>query len=119
MNINNTPHSNASRDDTNGAGRSKELLIPRIMASLLCLIIVVIGAMAVMTAHYYLRNGRLGMEITLEGLPAVAMGASTIFLGLLPLALWFRTKRTRVVWLILCFVAAAVAYGVSVFLQHI
>ena len=115
----NTTRSKRSRDDTNGAGRSKELLIPRIMASLLCLLIVVLGAMAVMTAHYYIRNGRLGMEITLDGSPAVAMGASTIFLGLLPLALWFRTKRARAVWLLFCFTAAAVGYGVSVFLQHI
>jgi hypothetical protein len=59
------------------------------------------------------------MEITLEGSPAIAMGVSTIFLGLLPLTLWLRTKRTKAVWVIACFVAAAVAFWVSVSLQHI
>jgi len=119
MNNTNNHVPNENRDDTNSAGLSKKLLIPRIMASSLSLIIIVIGAMAVMTAHYYIRNGKLGMEITLDGSPAIAMGVSTIFLGLLPLTLWFSSKRTKAVWLISCFVAAAVAYGVSVSLQHI
>ena len=115
----NTNSLGPDKNDTNSASRSKKLLIPRIMASLLSLIIVVIGSMAVMTAHYYIRNGRLGMEITLDGSPAIAMGVSTIFLGLLPLTLWFPNKRPKATWLIFCFVAATVAYCVSVSLQHI
>ena len=104
--------------DIGNSHRSKALLVPRLMASLLSLILVVMGVVAIQTGHYSARSARLGgVEISLEGLPAVVMGFSTLFLGLFPLLLWFRTKRARVIWAIGCLVAAGVSFWVSVSLQ--
>ena len=107
------------RDQASNARLSKKLLVPRLMSSLFSLIALETGVMAVLTAHYYARSGQLGgTDISLEGWPAIVMGLSTIFLGLIPLALWVRTRRTRIVWAIACFVVATVAFFVSVSLQH-
>ncbi len=104
--------------DTGNVHRSKALLVPRLMASLLSLILVVMGVVAILTGHYSARSARLGgVEISLEGVPALVMGISTIFLGLFPLLLWFRTKRARVIWGIACLVAAGAAFWASVSLQ--
>lgn len=123
MNINRDAPLNPrdGQETTKGPGkanRSKALLVPRLIASLLSLIIVVMGVVAILTGHYSARSARLGgVEISLEGLPAIMMGFSTIFFGLFPLLLWFRTKRARVIWAIACLVAAGGAFWASVSLQ--
>jgi len=57
------------------------------------------------------------MEITLEGPPAVAIGLCIISLGLLPLTLWFTSKRFKVIWVILCVTAATLFYHLSASMQ--
>ena len=105
--------------DPGKSAHSIELLVPRLIASLFCLLTFAISIRAILTAHYYARSGQLGgIDILLDGLPAIVMGFCTLFWGLIPLALWFRAKRTRVMWAVACFVAAATAFLVSVFLQH-
>jgi hypothetical protein len=95
--------------------RSKELLVPRLLASLISLCVVGLGITAILTQHYYGRTTKLGgAEVSLDGGPAIAMGFCTVFFGLLPLALWFPAKRPALVWVVACFSAAGVAFYISV-----
>lgn len=112
-----SPHNNSLKgvEHTDNPNR---LLIPRLLASLLSLFIIGIGLKAVLSAHYFARSGRLGMEITVDGPPAIVMGIGLIFWGLIPLTLWFSSRRSRVVWLLLCIISAAVSFGVSASLHH-
>nr|WP_320011826.1 hypothetical protein [uncultured Desulfobulbus sp.] len=88
--------------------------IPRILASLLSLIIVIIGLRAVLTGEYIARSGRLGVELILTGPAAVYSGVCVICLGFLPLLLWFsKHRRLQIVLGIGCLIAAAIAYYLS------
>jgi hypothetical protein len=83
--------------------------------SFISLTFVGLGLMAVLTGYDYGRTSKLGgAETTLEGPPAIAMGLSTIFFGLFPLAVWFPTKRPRLVWAVACLIAAGAALYVSI-----
>ena len=95
--------------------RSKELLVPRLLASLISLSVVGLGITAILTQHYYGRTTKLGgTEVSLDGGPAIAMGFCTLFFGLFPLALWFPARRPALVWVVACFSAAGVAFYISV-----
>jgi hypothetical protein len=95
--------------------RSKELLVPRLLASLISLSVVGLGITAILTQHYYGRTTKLGgAEVSLDGGPALAMGFCTVFFGLFPLALWFPARRPALVWVVACFFAAGVAFYISV-----
>jgi hypothetical protein len=88
--------------------------IPRILASLLSLIIVSIGLRAILTAEYIARSGRLGVELVLSGPAAVASGVCVLCLGLLPLSLWFsENRRLQFAWCLGCLIAASIAYYIS------
>lgn len=107
------------RKNISRTGGTNGKLVPRLVASLLCGFIVGVGFRAVLSAHYFARSGKLGMEITLDGPAAVAIGICIIFLGGLPLTVWFSSRRAKMVWAILCIIAATVSYYVSTSLQHI
>ena len=95
--------------------RSKELLVPRLLASLISLSVVGLGITAILTQHYYGRTTKLGgTEVSLDGGPAIAMGFCTVFFGLFPLALWFPARRPALVWVVACFCAAGIAFYISV-----
>ena len=95
---------------------SQEMLVPRLLATLISLTIVALGLMAVFTQHYYGRTSKLGgAEVSLDGAAAVGMGVATVFLGLLPLAFWFPNKRPALVWAVVCIFAAAVAFYISIY----
>ncbi len=97
---------------------SRQMLVPRLLVSLIGLTIVALGLMAVLTHHYYGRTSKLGgAEVSLDGAAAVGMGVATIFLGLVPLALWFPSKRPALVWAIVCTLAAAVAFCIALGLR--
>lgn len=94
--------------------RDRELLLPRLLASLISVTFVGLGVMTIVTAHYYGRTSKLGgAEVTLDGPAATAMGYSTVLFGLFPLALWFRAARPRAAWAAGCFVAAAGAFYIA------
>lgn len=94
--------------------RERELLLPRLLASLISATFVGLGVMAIVTAHYYGRTTKLGgAEVSMDGPAATAMGYSTVLFGLFPLALWFRAARPRAAWVVGCLVAAAAAFYVS------
>lgn len=96
--------------------RSKELLVPRLLASLISLTLVGLGIMSVVTQSYYGRTFKLGgAEVSLSGGQAVGMGLATIFLGLLPLAFWFSSKRPALAWALVCVAAAALPFVVSTY----
>lgn len=91
--------------------RARELLVPRLLMSLVSLTLVGLGIMTVWTGHYHGRTTKLGgAEISLDGPAATAMGLSEAFFGLLPLAFWFHAKRPRTAWAAACLIAAAVAF---------
>ena len=96
--------------------RSKELLVPRLLVSLISLTVVGLGIMALLTQHYYGRTSKLGgAEVSLDGVPAVAMGLGLAFFGLLPLAVWFPSKRPALAWAVACISAAAASFYVSAY----
>ena len=96
--------------------RSKKLLVPRLLVSLISLTMVGLGIMAFLTQHYYGRTSKLGgAEVSLNGGPAVSMGLATVFFGLLPLALWFPSKRPALAWALACAAAAAVSFYISAY----
>jgi hypothetical protein len=100
--------------------RARELLVPRLLMSLVSLTLVGFGVMTVWTGHYYGRTSKLGgAEISLDGPAATAMGFSEALFGLLPLAFWFQARRPRTAWAAACLIAAAVAFYVSIRLRRV
>lgn len=96
--------------------RSKELLLPRLLATLISFTLIGLGTMAMVTQSYYGRTSKLGgAEVSLSGGPSVAMGLTTVFLGLLPLALWFPGKRLALVWSLASIVAAGISFYLAVY----
>lgn len=94
----------------------KELLLPRLLVSLISLTTVGLGTMALLTQSYSGRTTKLGgAEVWLHGGSAIAMGLATIFLGLIPLALWFTTRRPALVWALACASAAALSFCISAY----
>lgn len=101
------------------SARAKELLLPRLLASLISLALVGLGVMTILTRQYDGRTSKLGgAEVSLDGPAATAMGVSTALLGLLPLAFWFQAKRPRIVWAAACLIAAGAAFYVSLRLHR-
>jgi hypothetical protein len=99
--------------------RTRELLLARLLVSMISITFVALGVVAIVTRHYYGSTSKLGgAEVSLDGPPATAMGFSIALFGLFPLALWFRTKRPAIVWVVACFVAASVAFYVSIHVRR-
>jgi hypothetical protein len=95
---------------------AQKMMVPRLLASLISLTVVAVGMLAVMTQHDYGRTSKLGgAEVSLDGAAAVAMGAATVFLGLVPLALWFPSKRPASAWAVVWISAAAATFCISVY----
>ena len=95
---------------------AKELLVPRLLLTLIILTVVGLGTMAVLTQHYYGKTSKLGgVEVSLDGGAAVGMGVATIFLGLVPLALWFPRKWPALAWAVVCISVAAVSFYISIY----
>jgi hypothetical protein len=100
--------------------RARELLVPRLVMSLLSLTLIGLGVMTILTGHYYGRTSKLGgAENSLDGPAATAMGFSEVLFGLLPLAFWFRSKRPRIAWAVVCLIAAAAAFYVSIHIRRV
>jgi hypothetical protein len=95
---------------------TQKMLLPRLLASLISLTVVALGMLAIVTQHYDGRTSKLGgAEVSLDGAAAVAMGAATVFLGLVPLAVWFPGKRPALAWAVVWISAAAVTFCISVY----
>jgi threonine/homoserine/homoserine lactone efflux protein len=102
-------------NQSNNSRRSH--LLVRWLTSLIALVMIGLGLWSIATHHYFGRTTQFGgAEISLEGHPATLIGLLYIVLGLLPLALWFRSPRAAVWCASVCAVAflallAAVLYG--------
>ena len=95
---------------------SQDMLVPRLLATLISLTVVGLGTMTVLTEHYYGQTSKLGgAEAVLDGGPAVLMGWATIFFGLLPLGLWFPGKRSALVWSVACVMVAVILLGIAIY----
>lgn len=101
------------------ANRSKQMLVPRLLASLISLTLIGLGVMAILTEHYYGSTTKSGgAEVSLDGASAIAMGWSVVLFGLGPLALWLPSKPLVVWWMLACFGCAGAALYVSMHLRH-
>lgn len=99
---------------------AKDLLVPRLLMSLISVTLVGLGLMDIVTGHYYGITNKLGKaEVVLDGPSATAMGVTTVFFGLLPLALWFRTKRRALLWSMACVIAAGSAFYVAIRIHRV
>ena len=108
---------NATPPETSSA---RDLLVPRLLMSLISITLVGLGLMNIVTRHYYGVTNKLGgAEVTLDGPSATAMGVTTVLFGLFPLALWFRTKRRALVWAIACMIAAGLAFCVAIRMHRV
>ena len=89
----------------------------RWLISLIALVMIGLGLWSIASQHYFGRTTKYGgAEVSLDGQPAVLMGLLYISLGLLPLAMWFRTPRAAAWWGSVCALAffallAAILYG--------
>src|SRR3981081_3409450 len=100
--------------------RARELLVPRLLMSLIGLTLVGLGIMTILTGHSYGRTSKLGgAEISLDGPAATAMGFSEALFGLFPLAVWFHTKRSRIAWAVVCLIAAAAVFYVAISIRRV
>src|SRR3977135_3897539 len=100
--------------------RARELLVARLLMSLITITLVGLGVIVILTGHYYGRTSKLGgAEISLDGPPATAMGFSLVLFGLFPLALWFPAKRPAIAWVVACILAAGAALYVSIRLGRV
>jgi hypothetical protein len=97
--------------------RRSHLRLVRWLTSLIALVMIGLGRWSIATQHYFGRTTKFGgAEVSLDGQPATLIGLLYILLGVLPLALWFRTPRAAVWCASVCAVAflallAAVLYG--------
>lgn len=80
----------------------QELWIVRGLTLLMALVFIGLGVMAMATDTYYGRNSKRGLDIVLYDRAAWRAGGAQILLGLLPLALWFRTRRSALIWAMAC-----------------
>lgn len=102
------------KDDlpTASANRANARRTMLLLVSLTSLVLVGLGLYSIVSEHYYGRTDKLGgAEVALWGTPAVLLGASTVCLGLAPLALWFRSRKVAVAWAALSVIGAAAAFA--------
>ncbi|MEA2766324.1 MAG: hypothetical protein QOK07_2728 [Gemmatimonadaceae bacterium] len=91
------------------------MFLPRLLISLVSLTLVGLGVMTMFTGHYYGRTSKFGgAEVSLDGPAAIVTGLGEVFFGLFPLAFWFGTGRSRILWAVVCFVAAGAAFYASI-----
>jgi hypothetical protein len=95
--------------------RPRELLMFRLLLSLIGAVFVGLGLLAVFTEHQLLASSKVrGPPLSLDGLRAVRYGWGTVAFGLMPLGVWARHSRGFVLWALLCFVAAGVLWFASI-----
>ena len=83
-----------------------DLRFLRWLISLIALVMIGLGLWSIASQHYFGRTTKYGgAEVLLDGQPAVLMGLLYISLGVLPLAVWFRTPRAAAWWASVCAVA--------------
>ena len=86
-------------DDRPPARDRSDLWLVRGLALLICLVFVGLGVLSIASGTYHARTTKLGgAEVVLHGRAALFGGGMYIALGLLPLALWFRTRRRAAWW---------------------
>ena len=80
-----------------------DLRLARWLTSFIALVMIGLGLWSIASQHYFGRTTKFGgAEVSLDGQPAVLMGLLYISLGVLPLALWFRTPRAAAWWASVC-----------------
>lgn len=102
------------------AKRSRDLLLFRLLLSLISLMLIGLGVLAISTDHYYGSTSKYGgHEVVLDGASATAMGIAIVLFGLFPLAAWFKTRRWVITWSVACFAGAGAAVYISIHLRHV
>ena len=98
------------KSDSKKAIENRKIL--RILLSMISLVVVGLGVMAILNEHYYGISTRYGYkEVNVDGIQAIRIGVTLILLGLIPMGVWWKTARQVMVWSIGCVMAFGVALG--------
>ena len=95
----------------------RQLRLARAIATLISIVLIGLGIWSMASQTYAGHTSKLGgADIFLSGSSAVRAGATHMALGLLPLALWFKTPAHAAWWASFCITAflgllAASLYG--------
>ena len=66
---------------------------------IIALVMIGLGSWSITSQHYLGSTAKYGgVEVSLNGRPAVLVGLLYVSLGLLPLAVWFRTPHAAAWW---------------------
>jgi hypothetical protein len=93
----------------------RDMRIARMLAVLIAFVFVGLGLYSVVSEHYYGYSSRRNIEVILNGPRAISIGYVYVALGLMPLALCFRTGRAAGWWASFCVAAFAIALVVSLY----
>ena len=108
------PRDRSRSSESQPFGRGDISMIPRLLATLVSLTIIGLGLLAMVTQHFHGRpSAPGGVEHSLEGMAAVVMGLSTVLAGLSPLALWFETRRSALLWAAAFTVSAVIVFVIA------
>lgn len=93
----------------NDAKKARDLLVTRLLVTLISTVIVGLGIFSIVTESYYGYTSKLGgHEVVLNGMPAIKIGLGYILLGLSPLALWAKSGKVAGIWAALCLISGLI-----------
>ena len=96
-------------DDIKNAKKVRDLLMARLLVTLISGVIIGLGIFSIVTKHYYGYTSKLGgHEVVLDGIPAIKIGLGYILLGMSPLALWAKSGRAAGIWAALCLISGLI-----------
>ena len=96
-------------DDLKKTNKPRDLLLARLLATLISTVIIALGLFSIFTEHYYGYTSKYGgHEVILDGVKAVKMGMGYVLLGLSPLAFWAKSGKAAGIWAALCLISGLI-----------
>ena len=96
-------------DNINDTKKVRDLLVARLLVTLISAVIIGLGIFSIITEHYYGYTSKLGgHEVILDGVPAIKIGLGYTLLGMSPLALWAKSGKRAGIWAALCLISGLI-----------
>ena len=96
-------------DDIKNAKKMRDLLVARLLVTLISAVIIGLGIFSIVTEHYYGYTSKYGgQEVILDGIPAIKFGLGYILLGMSPLALWAKSGKAAGTWAAICLISGLI-----------